>query len=44
MLFSASLKSKVVRTDVERHNVATAYTAIKDAMAKPFIAFVRERP
>ncbi len=37
VLFSASLKSKVVRTDVERHNVATAYTAIKDAMAKPFM-------
>ncbi|KLO16286.1 hypothetical protein SCHPADRAFT_823483 [Schizopora paradoxa] len=37
VLFSATVKTKAVRTDVERHNVATAYTAIKDAMSKPFM-------
>lgn len=40
-LFAASLKSEgttVVRTDVERHSASTAYTAIKDAMAKPLIS------
>lgn len=37
VLFSSRLRSKVVRTDIERHNAATAYTAIKDVVSKPFL-------
>lgn len=37
MLFAVSLKNKAIRTDVERHNITSAYTAIRDALSKPFI-------
>ncbi|KLO16293.1 hypothetical protein SCHPADRAFT_221994 [Schizopora paradoxa] len=37
VLFYVSLKNRAVRTNVERHNIASAYTAIRNVLSKPFL-------